>query len=129
MDRSAIMRSVRSTNTKPELIVRRLVWSLGFRYRVHRRDIPGTPDLAFIGKRKVLFVHGCFWHGHICPRGTRVPKTNTQYWVNKISGNRDRDRLIREKLRSQGWKVLEIWECEIRDEQSLARKLLAFLSR
>lgn len=128
MDRSSVMRSVHSANTKPELIVRRLVWSLGFRYRVHRRDIPGTPDLAFIGKRKALFVHGCFWHGHECPRGARVPKTNTQYWVNKITKNRERDRLTRELLCSQGWDVLEVWECETNDEQSLTRTLRTFLS-
>jgi DNA mismatch endonuclease, patch repair protein len=128
MDRSAVMRSVRGANTKPELLVRRLVTALGFRYRIHRRDIPGTPDLAFIGRRKVIFVHGCFWHGHDCPRGKRVPRTNTQYWVSKIGRNQERDRQIKRRLESQRWLVLEIWECETKDESTAKEKLRSFLS-
>jgi DNA mismatch endonuclease (patch repair protein) len=128
MDRSAVMRSVRGTNTKPELLVRRLVTALGFRYRIHRRDIPGTPDLAFIGRGKVIFVHGCFWHGHDCPRGKRVPRTNTQYWVSKIGRNQERDRQTKQRLESQGWLVLEIWECETKDELTVKEKLRSFLS-
>lgn len=128
MDRSAVMRSVRGANTKPELLVRRLVTALGFRYRIHRRDIPGTPDLAFIGRRKVIFVHGCFWHGHDCPRGKRVPKTNTQYWVSKIGRNQERDRQIKRRLESQRWLVLDIWECETKDESTVKEKLRSFLS-
>jgi DNA mismatch endonuclease, patch repair protein len=128
MDRSAVMRSVRGANTKPELLVRRLVTALGFRYRIHRRDIPGTPDLAFIGRRKVIFVHGCFWHGHDCPRGKRVPRTNTQYLVSKIGRNQERDRQIKRRLESQRWLVLEIWECETKDESTAKEKLRSFLS-
>lgn len=128
MDRSAVMRSVRGTDTKPELLVRRLVTALGFRYRIHRRDIPGTPDLAFIGQRKVIFVHGCFWHGHDCPRGKRVPRTNTQYWVSKIGRNQERDRQTKHRLESQRWQVLEIWECETSDEFTVKEKLRSFLS-
>jgi DNA mismatch endonuclease, patch repair protein len=128
MDRSAVMRSVRGANTKPELFVRRLVTELGFRYRIHRRDIPGTPDLAFIGRRKVIFVHGCFWHGHDCPRGKRVPRTNTHYWISKIARNQERDRQAKRRLESQRWLVLEIWECETKDEFTAKEKLRSFLS-
>jgi DNA mismatch endonuclease, patch repair protein len=128
MDRSAIMRSVRAANTKPELLVRRLVSALGFRYRIHRRDIPGKPDLAFIGRRKVIFVHGCFWHGHDCARGKRVPRTNTLYWVSKIARNRERDRQTKLRLESQGWAILEIWECETKHEPTIKEQLRSFLS-
>lgn len=128
MDRSAVMRAVRGANTKPELLVRRLVTELGFRYRIHRRDIPGTPDLAFIGRRKVIFVQGCFWHGHDCPRGKRVPRTNTPYWINKIARNQERDRQTKRRLESQRWLFLEIWECETKNEFALKEKLRSFLS-
>lgn len=92
MERSEIMRRVRSTNTTPELIIRRLVHSLGFRYRLHKKDLPGKPDLVFSGKRKVIFVHGCFWHGHKCKRGNRPPKDNREYWEKKINANMKRDK-------------------------------------
>ncbi|MFZ5734749.1 MAG: very short patch repair endonuclease, partial [Pseudomonadota bacterium] len=107
--RSRIMRAVKSRNTQPEISVRRLVHSLGFRFRVHRKDLPGSPDLAFIAKRKVIYVHGCFWHGHTCPRGARVPKTNTEYWTNKVERNRLRDKRTAGLLKEAGWRQLIVW--------------------
>src|ERR1700735_5319447 len=86
--RSSTMRAVKSKDTRPEMHVRRIVYALGYRYRLHRKDLPGKPDLAFIGRRKAIFVNGCFWHGHDCPRGSRAPKTNQAYWTAKISRNR-----------------------------------------
>lgn len=126
--RSAIMRAVQHKNTKPELIVRRLTHGLGYRYRLHRTDLPGKPDLTFIGRKKVIFVHGCFWHGHDCKRGARIPKSNTAYWLGKIEKNRTRDFSHKQELESQGWKVLIIWECEIKDLRALSGKIDNFLS-
>jgi len=125
--RSRIMRSVRGKDTGPELIVRRLIHHMGYRYRLQRKDLPGKPDLAFIRHRKVIFVHGCFWHGHNCKRGARVPKTNTDYWRHKIERNRKRDANTRAALTMQGWSVLTIWECETRDHDRLVRRINAFL--
>ena len=123
--RSRIMRAVRSRDTKPEMTVRRLVHSMGYRYRLYRKDLPGKPDLAFISRRKAIFVHGCFWHGHDCPRGSREPKTNRDYWIPKIAKTRERDKATMERLQKMDWKTLVIWECEI--DRSLAGKLRAFL--
>lgn len=121
--RGNIMRAVRSSDTKIELTVRRIVRSLGFPgYRLGRRDIPGTSDLAYIGRRKAIFVHGCFWHGHGCPRGSRVPKANREYWEQKISRNRERDALA-----TKGWSALIVWECELRDPSLVSEKLKGFL--
>lgn len=127
MDRSEIMRAVKSRNTTPELIVRRLVYNLGYRFRLHRRDLPGKPDLVFIGRRKVIFVHGCFWHGHNCSRGAREPKTNAEYWHSKISRNRERDAENVDRLAVLGWRTHIVWECELRDQAALAHRLRAFL--
>ena len=121
------MRAVRSKNTTPELIVRRLVHSLGFRFRLHRKDLPGSPDLVFPGLHKAIFVHGCFWHGHDCARGNRQPKTNTDYWVVKVERNRARDARSLELLRQAGWRVLVLWECGLKDTAELAVVLKAFL--
>lgn len=125
--RSHVMRRVRGKDTGPELIVRRLAHHMGYRYRLHRKNLPGKPDLAFISRRKVIFVHGCFWHGHDCKRGARVPKTNTDYWRHKIEGNRTRDADTRTALMMQGWSVLTIWECETKDQDALARNIDTFL--
>ena len=108
------MQAVRSENTKPELAIRHMVSGLGYRYRLHRKDLPGAPDLAFISRRKAIFVHGCFWHGHDCPRGARTPKTNRDYWTMKISKNRIRDEAHRLELKAKGWRSLIIWECELK---------------
>ena len=118
--RSAIMRAVRSTNTGPELAVRKLAHSLGLRFRLHRRDLPGTPDLAFPGCRKVVFVHGCFWHRHgadgkgECARGRSTPATRTDFWEAKFARNVARDRRDRRRLRAAGWGVMVVWECQTR---------------
>lgn len=125
--RSRIMRSVRSRNTKPELAVRRLLHRNGYRFRLHRGDLPGSPDLAFPSRRKAVFIHGCFWHGHDCPRGARVPKTNQAYWEAKIARNRARDTRTAAALISMGWKSLIIWECRIRDELSVLADARVFL--
>lgn len=105
------MASVRSGNTKPEWIVRRTLHAAGFRYRLHRRDLPGSPDLVLAGLRVVVFVHGCFWHGHGCRRGARVPATNTEYWLGKIARNRRRDQRNARRLRAEDWSVHTVWEC------------------
>jgi DNA mismatch endonuclease (patch repair protein) len=116
IERSRIMRAVKSRDTGPERIVRRIVTRLGYRYRLHRADLPGKPDLTISARRSVIFVHGCFWHGHRCRRGARMPKTNILYWSQKISRNRSRDASARRHLRNLGWKVLVIWECQLKDE-------------
>jgi DNA mismatch endonuclease, patch repair protein len=121
------MRAVHSKDTTPEIIVRKIVTQLGFRYRLHRDDLPGKPDLVFKTKKKIIFINGCFWHGHDCRRGARIPKTNTEYWIKKISRNRERDMEHQGKLRKEEWSVLIIWECEIKDPNILAALLRNFL--
>jgi DNA mismatch endonuclease, patch repair protein len=125
--RSATMRAVKSKDTAPEMIVRRLLHSLGYRYRLHRKDLPGCPDLVFPARRKIIFVHGCFWHGHDCARGRREPKTNAAYWSNKITRNKMRHSHAIAELTSASWKVLTIWECELKNEMSLQRRAEKFL--
>ena len=125
--RSAIMRAVGSVNTSPELTVRRLLHSLGYRYRLHIKTLPGTPDIVFAPRKKVVLVNGCFWHGHNCRRGARIPKTNTKYWVAKIGRNRTRDAAARKALRDAGWKILVLWECQMRDRTALSKRLTRFL--
>jgi DNA mismatch endonuclease (patch repair protein) len=126
--RSENMRRIPSKNTKPELIVRKAVRALGFvGYRVHRIDIPGRPDLAWIRLKKAIFVHGCFWHRHSCKEGIRIPKTRSYYWDTKISSNVQRDERHMDILKEQGWSVLVLWECEIRDSCALNRSLAQFL--
>jgi DNA mismatch endonuclease (patch repair protein) len=125
--RSRVMARVKGKDTKPELKVRRLAHALGYRFRLQRKDLPGTPDLTFPGRRKVIFVHGCFWHGHDCARGARKPKQNADYWAAKIAGNRDRDAKAVGALEAEGWAVLTLWECEMKDADALAQRLKAFL--
>jgi DNA mismatch endonuclease, patch repair protein len=115
------MRAVKSKDTKPEWVVRRLLHAAGFRYRLHGKDLPGKPDLVFPSRRKVVFVHGCFWHGHDCARGDRQPKTNANYWMAKIARNKARDVEHLATLRNRNWQVLTVWECEIKDLGLLAR--------
>lgn len=123
--RSRVMASVRSANTKPEWIVRRTLFAAGFRYRLHRRDLPGSPDLVLSGLRAVVFVHGCFWHGHDCRRGARIPATNVEYWKQKIAGNRRRDRRNARLLRAQDWSVYTVWECAASDSAKRVARALA----
>ena len=125
--RSSTMKAIRSTDTKPELLVRRMVFSLGVRYRLHRRDLPGCPDIVMPARRKVIFVHGCFWHGHRCKRGHRVPKTNTAYWTEKIARNKNRDRLNRRVLGKSGWTVLVVWECQLVRPERVRERIVRFL--
>lgn len=126
--RSRIMRAVRSRDTSPELAVRRLLRILGLTgYRLHRKELPGEPDISFIGRKKAIFVHGCFWHGHDCLRGNRVPTTNVTYWRNKIERNRHRDHEHLEKLTQLGWSVLIVWECSLRDTAQLCDLLRSFV--
>lgn len=121
------MQAVKSADTGPEMKVRRLLHALGYRYRLHRKDLPGAPDIVFPGRRKVIFIHGCFWHGHDCRRGARVPAANRDYWVSKIERNRRRDALSHEALRQAGWETLTLWECGLRDAAALQTQLTAFL--
>ena len=126
MDRSANMRAIRSKDMQPELKVRSLVHRLGFRFRLHRRDLPGKPDLVFVSRGKVIFVHGCFWHSHNC-KVAHTPKSNQEYWVPKLARNKTRDARNIDALEADGWRALVIWECEASDERSLKKRLRAFL--
>ena len=123
--RGFLMSKIRGKDTKPEMAIRRLIWGHGFRYRLHDKSLPGRPDLVFPGKHKIVFVHGCFWHGHTC-RKNKLPKTNTDFWSEKISRNRSRDRSTIKKLQRRGWKVMVIWECQVNDP-IVGRRLLKFL--
>jgi DNA mismatch endonuclease (patch repair protein) len=125
------MRAVKSKDTAPEMIVRRIVYGLGYRYRLHRRDLPGNPDLAFPGLHKIVLVNGCFWHGHDCIRGARQPKANADYWQAKIHRNVERDARNLKALQVLGFQVLTIWECETKvgDRVFLADRLDKFLSK
>ncbi|MGY6627344.1 MAG: very short patch repair endonuclease [Oceanicaulis sp.] len=125
--RSAVMAAVKGRGTKPEMIVRRLAHGLGYRFRLHRKDLPGKPDLTFPGRRAVIFVHGCFWHGHDCPRGARQPKQNAAYWTVKIARNKERDAANAAALSQAGWRVLTVWECEMKDRAALSLRLQGFL--
>jgi DNA mismatch endonuclease (patch repair protein) len=125
--RSRIMRAVKSRDTGPEKAVRSLAHRMGYRFRLHRADLPGKPDLTFPGRRAVVFVHGCFWHGHNCKRGARTPKTNVEYWTTKIGRNVARDREHILALKRRGWRAFVVWECQLRDEAELRRKLRRFL--
>lgn len=127
--RSRIMRAVKGADTTPELAVRRLAHSMGYRFRLHRKDLPGKPDLTFPRLRKVIFVNGCFWHGHDCARGARVPVQNREYWTRKVARNLERDTSAQSALQCLGWKSLVVWECEINDRDRLRRALRRFLGK
>lgn len=116
------MSRIKGANTKPEIAVRSLLHQMGYRFRLHRRDLPGTPDIVLPGRAAVVFVHGCFWHGHACKR-TKMPKSRIGYWVEKIEGNRRRDAKKRRKLRALGWKVVVVWECELKKPEKLTERL------
>jgi DNA mismatch endonuclease (patch repair protein) len=124
--RRRTMQAVKSKDTKPEWTVRRLLHAAGYRYRLHVKDLPGRPDLVFPGRRAVIFVHGCWWHGHDCRRGNRIPRTHTDYWIAKIDRNRDRDIQHVAALRAAGWRVLTVWECEIK-KPTLLQRMTRFL--
>ena len=126
-ERSKRMSLIRNKDTKPEMAVRRLVHSMGYRYRLHRKDLPGQPDLVFPGKRKVIFVHGCFWHRHPGCKNDRPPKTRAGFWLPKLKSNRRRDLSNQSKLRELGWDFLIIWECELKNDVNLNHSIIEFL--
>ncbi|WP_338141272.1 very short patch repair endonuclease [Agrobacterium tumefaciens] len=128
-ERSWVMSRVGHKDTKPEMIVRRLVHGMGYRYRLHRKNLPGSPDLVFPSRKKVVFVHGCFWHAHAdqhC-KLSRPPKTRLDYWEPKLARNKERDSATEQKLKLEGWGVLVVWECQLRDRDALESRLREFL--
>jgi DNA mismatch endonuclease (patch repair protein) len=124
-DRSAVMRAVKSRDTTPERAVRALLRPIASGYRLHRADLPGKPDIAYGRRKLAIFVHGCFWHGHDCARGARMPKTNTDYWRAKIARNRARDERTEAALAAMGWRMLVVYECELKDKTALTARLAA----
>jgi DNA mismatch endonuclease (patch repair protein) len=125
--RSRHMRGIRQRNTTPEVAVRKLLHSLGFRYRLNDRSLPGSPDIVFRKRRKVIFVHGCFWHGHYDCKLATLPKSRTQFWLDKFAANRERDARVADDLTQSGWNVLTVWQCQLRDISALEKCLRAFL--
>lgn len=122
------MRKVRSKNTTPELRLRKLVYAMGYRgYRIHYEKLPGKPDVVFVGKKRVICLHGCFWHGHDCRAGRNTPKSNLEYWNRKLSGNKTRDKRNAREIKKAGWRILVIWECQMKDESTIRRRLRRFL--
>jgi DNA mismatch endonuclease (patch repair protein) len=127
--RSENMRRIRSRNTAPELQVRRLIHAMGYRYRLHDKTLPGTPDLVFGSRKSIIFVHGCFWHLHRDCNEGRLPATRQDYWIPKLTRNVERDRQHTRALKKLGWRVLQVWECELKSKGRLARRLTRFLSQ
>lgn len=127
--RSAVMRRVKGRNTSPELKVRKALTGLGVRYRLNRKDLPGSPDIVMAGRRLAIFVHGCFWHGHDCARGSRVPKANREYWTAKVARNVARDARTAADLAAAGWRVETIWECDLKDAAALKARLERMLQQ
>lgn len=127
--RSAVMARVKSKDTTPERTVRRVLTRLGARYRLHRRDLPGHPDIVLPGRRLAIFVHGCFWHGHDCARGSRVPKNNRDYWLAKVGRNVARDARAIAALETDGWRVEVVWECAMKDEAALTARLKGMMDQ
>lgn len=126
--RSYCMSRIRSKNTKPEIIVRKVIHSMGYRFRLHRKDLPGKPDIVLPRLKKVIFVHGCFWHKHNCKYGRVKPKTNAEYWNKKRTATKIRDAEHRRKLKKLGWDVFIVWECETKRMDKLAKKTRSFLN-
>ena len=127
--RSAVMRRVKGRDTGPEMTIRKLLTRLGARYRLHRADLPGRPDIVLPGRRLAILVHGCFWHGHACARGARVPKQNAAYWTAKIDRNRTRDSVNLAALTTAGWRVETVWECEMKDAAELEARARGWLQQ
>lgn len=127
--RSERMSRVKGRDTKPELIVRRMVHGMGFRFRLHRRDLPGKPDLTFPRRRKVIFVHGCFWHRHHGCHLARMPKSRVDFWSKKLGANADRDQRNLKALAASGWETMIVWECELVDADSLQERVATFLNK
>lgn len=127
-ERSERMSRIKSKDTKPEMFVRSLVHGMGYRYRLHARDLPGNPDLVFRSRERVIFVHGCFWHQHGC-RQYRQPRSKRSFWEPKLRKNKERDATVQSELRRRGWKVLVIWECEVKKEAALRSRIKRFMGR
>lgn len=123
------MAGIQGKNTRPEIVLRKGLHRRGFRYGLHSADVPGKPDMVFRSRHAVIFVHGCFWHGHGCARGARTPKANRAYWTAKIGANRARDAAARQALTAAGWRVETIWECELKDMAALTARVSAWLGR
>jgi len=123
------MRRIASKDTSPELLIRKLTHRLGYRFRIHRKDLPGKPDLAFLSKKKVIFVHGCFWHQHRDPQCkiSHTPKSRTDYWIPKLQRNAERDKEHQEKLNEKGWEFLIVWECQVKDLKALSARITSFV--
>ena len=121
------MSRIQGKDTKPEMIVRKMVHALGYRYRLHVRSLPGCPDLVFPSRHKVIFVHGCFWHRHHCKYGRVTPATRKSFWQKKLQGNKDRDQKNQRLLRNQGWKILTLWECQTKKPETLPDRIVKFL--
>lgn len=126
--RSRLMSRIRGKDTAPEIRVRQVAHGLGFRFRLHRRDLPGSPDLVFPSRQKVIFVHGCYWHRHPGCRYAYSPKSNAVFWCSKFEANVTRDRRTTRELEALGWGVLVVWECEMRDTDALRKRLVEFLN-
>ena len=125
--RSRIMSNIKSKDTKPEVAVRKLLHGLGYRYRLHRTDLPGRPDLVFPSRRKIVFVNGCFWHYHLECASSHIPDNNREYWLPKLTRNRERDERNLSLLRQDGWDVTIVWECQMKDMDKVAERLVSFL--
>jgi DNA mismatch endonuclease (patch repair protein) len=125
--RSAIMSRISGRNTRPEIVVRKIVHNLGYRFRLHRKDLPGKPDVVLPRHQKIIFVNGCFWHGHARCRRAKLPSSNTAFWQKKLAGNKARDKEVKRRLRRAGWEVLVVWQCEINQHDILLRRLESFL--
>jgi DNA mismatch endonuclease, patch repair protein len=124
--RRRIMQSVSTKNTGPEWEIRRLLFSMRYRYRLHDSRLPGTPDIVFSGRKRVIFVHGCFWHGHGCSKG-QPPKSRPEFWGPKLFRNRERDAIQAQQIEALGWSVLTLWQCELKDREALKAKIVLFL--
>lgn len=130
ISRSENMSRIRSKHTRPEIIVRKLLREIGYPgYRLHRKDLPGSPDIAFIGRRKAILVHGCFWHAHSCKIGRRRPLSNVDYWIPKILRNQARDESNKKNLQKKGWQIFTVWECDIKELATLSKELENFMNK
>lgn len=127
LNRSQMMARIKSKDTTPEMTVRRILYAMGYRYRLHGKGLPGRPDIVFPGRRKAILVHGCFWHQHEGCQAARRPKTNTDYWWPKLEQNVVRDRRSRYEIKKMGWQTLTLWECQIKDRNALEQRLRNFL--
>lgn len=125
--RSKIMRNIKSKDTRPEMAVRRLIYSMGYRYRLYGKGLPGKPDLVFRKKQRVLFIHGCFWHQHEGCKKSHIPRSNLDYWLPKLEKTKIRDKEHLQNLENDGWQVLVIWECQLKDIEGLEHRIRAFL--